>query len=278
MDRRMKFGTFPRTLVLLLTLVWAGCGTDHGPANPSGGAQDSTTVILSKYYSSRNYRNWLGRLSEGADLPPLRFVQAYGLKDSLLLEEWGRASAVVLTGGEDIHPARYGQAADTVRCGTIDEERDRVEHLLLDWVIEGGMPCLGVCRGLQVMNVHGGGSMHPHLPDVGHQGHWGGRPGDTRDTLHPVVVVAPWTFGEEVFRPGDGQGFVSHHHQGIDRLAGDYFVWARSEGGLAEGIRYADTLKMPFLVGVQWHPERSEPGHALSDGLGRALLTAATGH
>lgn len=68
---------------------------------------------------------------------------------------------------------------------------------------------------------------------------------------------------------------VSHHHQGIDRLATGFEVWAVSPDGLAEGIRWADTTVLPFMVGVQYHPERSAGGGVLTDGLGVALLEAA---
>ena len=262
-------------LVLSVNGIW-GCSdvpqdTSDAPTTLSN---DSTTIVLSKYYRSRNYRNWLGRLSEDKDMAPLRFVQAYGADSAWLQTELMRASAVVLTGGEDIHPARYGQAADTVRCGRIDVERDRVEHLLLDHVIEQGLPCLGVCRGLQVMNVHGDGSLHPHLPDAGYHGHRGGVPGNTRDTVHAVSIISSWAHGDVRFPEGAEGNVISHHHQGIDRLASGYMAWAMDSGGLIEGIRYRDTISAPFVVGVQWHPERSEPGQVLSDGLGFALLDA----
>jgi putative glutamine amidotransferase len=260
-------------------LIWAGCASPDlsKPVKaPFIGASDSTTVVLSKFYNSQNYRKWLGRLAQSEGLGPLRFVQAYGADSAVFEQEVLRAGAVVLTGGEDIHPARYGQAEDTIRCGRIDVERDRVEHLLLDRVLELGLPCLGVCRGLQVMNVHGGGSLHAHLPDAGYAGHRGGSPGQTRDTLHEVRITHPWLSGRVEFTEGEAGPFVSHHHQGIDRLSDQYWAWAEGPEGLTEGIRHRDTLKVPFLVGVQWHPERSRSGEPLSDGLGVALLKAGT--
>lgn len=263
-----------------LIVAVSGCASPAGHQGRDGARPmmtDSTTIILSKFYSSHNYRHWLDRLSQVAEVPPLRFVQAYGLDEEALIDALAGADAVVLTGGEDIHPARYGQPADTERCGRIDIERDRVELALLDHVIQHGLPCLGVCRGLQVMNVHGGGTLHPHLPDAGWDGHSGGAPGATSDTLHPIAVSSPWSSGGERFEDDSPSaiGYVSHHHQGIDRLAASYQPWATAGDGLIEGIRYGDTAHAPFIVGVQWHPERSEPGHVLSDGLGIALLRAA---
>ena len=266
--------------VLAASFILVGCGflgSDKVQSSKEGAEPaDSVTIVLSKFYNSENYRRWLGRLAEShtSAIPPLRFVQAYGLEDEVLSNELSRAQAVVLTGGEDIHPARYGQAADTVRCGRIDPERDRIEHALLDHVMAHGTPCLGVCRGLQVMNVHGGGSLRPHLPDDGYAGHRGGQPGSTRDTLHPVVIQSAWQHAGIFFDQGQTASVVSHHHQGIGRLAVGYQPWAESPDGLIEGIRWADTLNVPFLVGVQWHPERSDSGSILTDGLGRALLSS----
>lgn len=262
-------------LWLIVASVFTGCAVETAEAPASYPGQDSLTVVLSKYYSSQNYRKWLGRIAEDEGLPPLRFFQAYGADSTALAEALDASVAVVLTGGEDIHPGRYGQAADTVRCGRIDEGRDRVEHLLLDRVMQGGLPCLGVCRGLQFMNVHGGGSLHPHLPDAGYQGHRGGHDGHTTDTLHLVEVTSSWSSGDVAFTTDLSGTYVSHHHQGIDRLAPGYRAWAQAPGGLIEGIRYRDTLAVPFLVGVQWHPERSRSGEVLTDGLGLALLRAA---
>ena len=267
---------FGALLWLIIASFTAGCGGAPEATRADHPGQDSITVVLSKYYSSQNYRRWLGGIAETQGLPPLRFFQAYRADSAALAQALEGPVAVVLTGGEDIHPGRYGQAADTVRCGRIDEERDRVEHLLLDRVIEAGLPCLGVCRGLQFMNVHGGGSLHPHLPDAGYLGHRGGEGGSTKDTLHLVEVTSPWISGDVDFSAGLSGSYVSHHHQGIDRLAAGYSAWAEAPGGLIEGIRYQDTLAVPFLVGVQWHPERSISGEVLTDGLGLAFLRAAS--
>ena len=94
--------------------------------------------------------------------------------------------------------------------------------------------------------------------------------GNTRDTLHPVAVTQPWSWGSQAFDLGETAMVVSHHHQGIGRLA-DFEVWLTSPDGLAEGIRWADTTAS-FWSGC--NITRSGPGRALmlTDGLGVALL------
>lgn len=90
-----------------LGLFAAGCALPEGGASQDPVLSDSTTVVLSKFYRSQNYRIWLNRLARASDLPPMRFVKAYGSEASDLNAELDRAGAVVLTGGEDVHPARY---------------------------------------------------------------------------------------------------------------------------------------------------------------------------
>jgi putative glutamine amidotransferase len=226
-----------------------------------------STLVLSKFYTNRSYRDWLTRLADA----PLIFVEALGLDSAALEQVLLRADGVVLTGGEDIHPGRYDQAADTVRCGRIDVERDHVESQLTNFVWAHATPCLGVCRGLQYLNVHTGGSLHPHLPDAGFMSHRGGQPGRTRDTLHVVEITRNIFPGGVPFKAGDSSSVISHHHQGIDRLAQGWDAWALSQDGLIEGIRWADTVALPFVVGVQWHPERTGTG-PLADPLAVAFL------
>jgi putative glutamine amidotransferase len=267
-----------------IAVGFSSCQSKQAPASDSATALTSgkpTTVVLSKFYSSLSYRNWLSNVAAqpGSGVDSLVFVEAYGL-DSLALEAaLLSADGILLTGGVDVHPGRYNQAADTLRCGRIDPWRDAVEAQLIDHVWANATPCLGVCRGLQILNVHTGGSLHPHLPDAGFFGHRGGTtayvPSETRDTTHTVLVTHTIAPAGVPFTAGVTASVISHHHQGIDRLAKGWMAWAEAPGGLIEGIRWADTTALPFVVGVQWHPERSAPG-PLSDPLGRAFLSSAT--
>lgn len=161
-----------------------------------------------------------------------------------------RLDAVVLAGGPDVDPARYG-AARAPRTGAPRPERDEAELAVLHRALELRRPVLAVCRGLQVLNVALGGTLHQHLPDVaGHDGH-NPRPGvfaTTRVTLEPGSVVAG-ALGARV----DGQ---CHHHQGIDRLAEGLVSTGRAGDGTIEAVELAGS---PFVLGVQWHPEQDDP-------------------
>jgi gamma-glutamyl-gamma-aminobutyrate hydrolase PuuD len=139
---------------------------------------------------------------------------------------------LVLTGGADI-----GDRAD----------RDGWEHALLAVALERDLPVLAVCRGLQLVDVAMGGSLHQHVPDVvGHEGHRS-VPG-TYGSTH--VKVTPGTRLASII--GDDADVPCHHHQSIAVVADGLAVSALADDGVIEAIEAPDRR---FLVGVQWHPE-----------------------
>lgn len=248
-------------------LVW-GCASPDAQQldTPS---TDTLTVLASRLFPTRTYESYLDSL---ASPNVIRWVNASDL-DSVGVEGALRqANGVLLTGGADIHPARYGQAEDTLICGDIDLDQDALEQHLLSGIHRFHLPALGICRGLQHMNVFEGGSLHAHLPDaLGTQAHRAGTEGNSRDTLHIVRALVDWGALDVQF--GDRSHVVSHHHQGIDRLAPALEAWAESPDGLIEGIRHLDTRAFPCYVGVQWHPERSPKAQPLVESVGQFFVT-----
>lgn len=226
-------------------------------------------MVASRLFESRTYESYLDSLASPS---VIRWINASDLDSAGIEGALLQANGVLLTGGADIHPARYGQPEDTSRCGDIDQDRDALEQHLLQGIHRFHLPVLGICRGLQHMNVFEGGSLHPHLPEVlGTKTHRAGIEGDSRDTLHIVRALVDWeALG---VRFGDSSEVVSHHHQGIDRLAPELEAWAQSPDGLVEGIRHRDTSVFPCYVGVQWHPERSPKEQPLVESLGLFFVT-----
>jgi gamma-glutamyl-gamma-aminobutyrate hydrolase PuuD len=156
---------------------------------------------------------------------------------------------LLLTGGADIDPSEYGADRDPETKG-LRPDRDRWDQELLAAALARDLPVLAVCRGLQVLDVALGGTLHQHVPDVvGHDGH---RPvpgtyGTTHVTLETGSRLAA-TLGEELDVP-------CHHHQAIDRVPDELRAVGRAADGLVEAV------EMPgrsFVVGVQWHPEDSD--------------------
>ena len=178
--------------------------------------------------------------------------------------------ALVLTGGGDVDPQTY-RAAKHDKTSEVDRARDDLEIELVRGAKALGLPTLCVCRGLQVLNVALDGTLIQHLPDevgedVAHVGANG------KDGLHPVHVDR----GSHLSRilGTTETSPASSHHQALGRVAKGLRVVARSpEDGVVEAVEAEDH---PWLIGVQWHPERSaEPcQQKLFDDLVRAAREA----
>ncbi len=160
---------------------------------------------------------------------------------------------VMLAGGADLEPRLYGAEPHEQTIGSVPE-RDAFEVALVRRALERDLPLLGICRGMQVMNVARGGTLHQHLPDViGHEQHrlvQGSFDGADHDVRLTPGSLAARAVGEEL------HATKSHHHQGVDRLGDGLTVtgWATldelPEALEAQGNRFA--------LGVQWHPEADE--------------------
>jgi putative glutamine amidotransferase len=166
---------------------------------------------------------------------------------------------LILAGGADIDPAAYDAEPHPATNGTVPE-RDRSEIALTRRAIERDMPVLGICRGMQLINVALGGTLRQHLPDVvGHEDHRR-NPGSFENSDHDVQLeegsLAARAAGEEL------HGTKSHHHQGVDEI-GDGLVVT----GISTLDRVPEAIEAPtcrFVLGVQWHPEADEESRVVS--------------
>jgi gamma-glutamyl-gamma-aminobutyrate hydrolase PuuD len=157
---------------------------------------------------------------------------------------------LVLTGGVDIGPSLYDAERHPETQAT-EELRDAFEAALARAAHEQDLPVLGICRGMQLLNVLAGGTLHQHLADVVElEPH---RPGPGVFGVHEVTLE-PGSKSAEML--GERVDVQSTHHQGIDRLGSGLVVTGRSEDGLIEAL---EDPSASFCVGVQWHPEE-EPG------------------
>ena len=164
---------------------------------------------------------------------------------------------LLLVGGGDIDPARYGGTANEHLYG-VEPDRDEAEIALLHAADRIAMPTLCICRGIQIMNIAFGGTLHGHLPDVpGLRVH--GVPLDESQTIHEVSPEP----GSRLAAVTNSASLacLSHHHQGIDRLGGGLAVTGRTEDGLIEAIERIvpdpDDTRATWMLGVQWHPEET---------------------
>jgi putative glutamine amidotransferase len=158
--------------------------------------------------------------------------------------------ALVLSGGWDIHPDFYKGSHDyDHKPGSWKKERDSFETSLLTSALNDNIPVLGICRGLQVINVALGGTLIQDLGNDGNKLHKGDPDKKHTVTIEKNTLLRDITSVEETETN-------SAHHQAIDKLANDLIVNARSADNVIEGIEWRDPAAKPFLLAVQWHPER----------------------
>jgi putative glutamine amidotransferase len=174
-----------------------------------------------------------------------------GLDEAALQALLARLDGLVFSGGGDVNPVHFnGQAHTTV--SDVDGDRDRVELYLLFLAMAQRRPFLGICRGLQLINVALGGTLYTHIPDQFPAAikHNYSSATERRLLAHTVQPVAHTRLAELV---GDGELQVnSLHHQGLERPAPGLRIAAHAPDGLVEAFELPE---YPFGLAVQWHPE-----------------------
>ena len=201
--------------------------------------QQQKTIILSK--ASSNYIKWI----EDEDVI---ILDAYTIKntDSILV----LADGIILTGGEDINPLEYNDTVNLAVCGTINHQRDTLERKLFDFALENKVPLIGVCRGMQMMNVASGGTLYGDIPSeigttVVHR--------NNGEVMHEILIVDTCSL---IFPSGTDTFMVnSWHHQGLKDISENLRIIARSFDGLPEAV-VMEKSTHPFMIAVQFHPER----------------------
>jgi putative glutamine amidotransferase len=184
----------------------------------------------------------------------------------------GPFDGLMLVGGGDVEPRRYGAEPGDTLYG-LEPDRDAFEIDLVRAAAGTGLPVLCICRGMQVLNVAFGGTLHQHLPAVpGLVPH--GLPVEETEALHDVAVEE----GTQLHRAVGASSLAcsSHHHQGVDRVGDGLRIAGRSADGLVEAIEVpAGVGDDTWTLGVQWHPEDTAERDPRQQGLFAELVRRA---
>ena len=222
---------------------------------------------LNLFIMNQTYVRTLEQLGALPVMVPLHMAEA------TLRAIFDRLDGLFLPGGEDIDPANYGAERHDL-LGATDKERDRTELLLTRWAVERGMPVLGVCRGVQMINVACGGSLtqdlHSERPELIKHDYF--PPSFERFRIsHAIDIAADSRLAQALGRLHEVN---SMHHQGIDRIGYGLRVVARADDGLPEAL---EAPSLPYVVGVQWHPEELARTDQMSANLFYDFIMAAAG-
>lgn len=174
---------------------------------------------------------------------------------------------ILLTGGGDIHQDRYGGKSHP-EIYDVDDERDETEYDFTRVMLEKNIPCLAICRGMQVLNTFLGGTLYEHLPD---------EVGETvlhrlppKETVRHIVDINKGSKLHEIVSVSRME-IVSWHHQAVKDVPKKLTITARSKDGVVEGLELGSH---PWLVAVQWHPELSASGDKMQQQIFNAFIEA----
>ncbi len=204
------------------------------------------THTITNPVAFENYCSWIRRWVSPVELHTL----------SHLLNNVGdirKVDGLVMTGGGDVDPQLYDREDGIHIAQEVDEARDRFELELIDRALYRGIPLLGICRGAQLINVSRGGSLLLDVEANGYSSHRKLASGDRRHAVH----VDPTSRLHEIVGAMEGE-VNSSHHQAIDTPGEGLRVVARSAEGVVEALEWERPAQRPFLLLVQWHPERMQ--------------------
>ncbi len=173
------------------------------------------------------------------------------------VEELEKCDGLVLTGGVDVAPELYGDWPDeTVH---VDSERDGAEYRMIELALKKEIPVLGICRGLQILNVFFGGTLIIDLEKFCKRNHKA--VSDDKDRFHGIKLVEDSNL--KIFIKLETGTVNSSHHQAADRIGNGLKVAARADDGTVEAIESNNGTK---IFAVQWHPERMDFDNLFSRG------------
>jgi len=191
------------------------------------------------------YVRWIRSVDGSVDIQKL----SHELNNAGEIEE---LDGLLLSGGGDVHPRYYKKENQLSETKGVNEQRDEFEFTVIERALDADRPILGVCRGMQVMNVYLGGTLIVDLVSEGFDDHTS--PADDRGTMHGISVE-PHSMLHALAGTTETE-VNTFHHQAIEKLGKGLMYSAISPDNVVEAGEWAMKDNMPFLMLVQWHPER----------------------
>jgi putative glutamine amidotransferase len=262
MNSRKESGSCFRKLIgysaltLLLSIFFISCGGEK------------PVIVFSKATESPSYQKYVQWINESGDY---KCLNLYGLPLDSAIKLIASSDGIVLTGGPDVHPVRYGRSErDTARC-EIDLMRDTLEFALIQYALDSRLPILAICRGEQILNVALGGTLIVDIPqDYGTSVQHRCPEPDT--CYHNVTIDTTTQFYNLA---GVKSGIVNtNHHQAVGMMASSLKSSAIADDGIVEAYEWQKPAGKSFLIAVQWHPERLGNSSPLSLNIRETFLKA----
>lgn len=230
--------------------------------------REKLRIGLSYDQGTPKYRLYLGAMLAAADWlqHPVDVVWLAGATQLLDRETTRSIDGLVLTGGADVEPGRYGSTDAGGDC-KIWPGRDETELAILDSALARRIPILAICRGMQLLNVARGGTLFPEINRAAtHQ---------LDDSRRHDVQLEGGTMLRKLLKAEYGDA-TSSHHQAIAHLGKGLRSCATHEDGTVEAIEWSDPMRKAWMLGVQWHPERMALDEPLAGPLYRGFLEAVS--
>jgi putative glutamine amidotransferase len=208
------------------------------------------------------YLDWLMSVEPTADFTTVSWES--------LSDDTDDFDGIVLTGGNDV-AAGFSKAAPADLVQQPDEQRDRFEFQLIDKALAQKIPLFGICRGMQVINVRLGGTL---IADLRHDGFGNHETKSGQQEVRHTIRVESGTLLEKIAGQSNGE-VNSYHHQAVKNLAAGLTASSYSEDGVIESFEWTEAIGRPFLLAVQWHPERmTDRGNPFTGKIAAAFFDA----
>ncbi len=217
---------------------------------------------MSADYKFRYFIDWLQRSS-----PDVHCLKLSYTHDNFKAIE--ACDGIVMTGGGDVSPQLYNGPANHPKLDGVDPKRDTFERKVIEYALKEQLPLLGVCRGMQLVNVHFGGTLMPDIEEAGYRSHRGTKEHECRH----IVQVSNSVLLASTVAMVTGEVNSSHHQAVLDPGSGLTIV-ARTSDGIPEAMEWNEARQ--FFLLLQWHPERmNDHGNPFSSSIAGRFIQAA---